>query len=142
MAVSTLLVLFALLAALSGSQALQCYNCSSDVTYGCADPFMASNTTSIPTCAGTWCSKNTTYIGYLDLVIVARWCEQSTPVPTGPCTAITTIGAAGIRYTTFACACSSGDECNSAPGRLHQRLGVYASLAASAAVLLLAKLQG
>jgi hypothetical protein len=142
MAASTLLALLAFLVTFSGSRALQCYNCTSDVTYGCADPFMMSNTTSIPTCAGTWCSKNTTYIGYLDLVVVSRWCEQSTPVPSGPCTALTSIGAAGIRVTTFACSCSSGDECNSAPGGLHQRMGVYASLATSAAVVMAAKLQG
>jgi len=119
----TLAALVAFLMLVGSTDAVQCYDC-----LNCGDPFKSSG---VGKCDNTYCSKTKGQLGGMTTVI--RGCSSFAPWD-----GCKTVKIAGASETTCYC---TGHLCNSAPGLQHHS-GVYALLATSAAVVLLAKLQG
>jgi len=115
--------------AIGSSGAIKCYDCLPGDS--CRDPFKKNG---VGTCDGSACMKAKASTSQGE--VVTRSCfPGSTPPPQTGCESESRGGA-----SVTACLCTT-DLCNSAQG-LHQRATVYALLATSAAVVLLAKLQG
>jgi len=125
LALATLVVLAM---SIGSSGAVECYSCTGD---DCGDPFKKDG---VATCDGSSCAKGK--VSASGREEVTRFCfPDSTPPPYTGCKSETGGGASAT-----ACFCNTA-LCNSAQGQ-QQRATVYALLATSAAVVLIAKLQG
>jgi len=133
------IAIIALLTTVLSCDAFQCYDCSSDINPGCGENLNTaiSNTK----CTGTYCGiGKTTGIG---ATIFLRGCfDDESLIPSNNCS--------NLIYNdlpAYGCSCSR-DLCNlnfetaSSSSGVKQHADAYALLATSAAVVLLAKLQG
>jgi len=120
-----------LLMTLEGTEAIQCYSCSSVDTADCGTPFYSSL---VSTCGGSHCSKVVTTAAETGLTTVVRSCQTGTPVTSCQ------YGGSSISAVTT-CYCQT-NYCNSAQGLTYNNKIYVPLIAMSAAVVLLVKLQG
>jgi len=131
---SMMVALVVLLAAVGCSDAVQCYECSSDEKGNCADPFNKDKTT-VTKCNGTFCVKSTSFqkrVGIAGEHSVARGCDGSSTdvLEKNECSSFSFRGD-----SSEICACK-GELCNAAQPRVHSA-GINALLSASVVLIVL-----
>jgi len=130
----TVVAVIAILATVSGTDAIRCYSCS--VLNACDDPF-DPNRPGVGQCDGTYCMKlkGTVNVSGNKVTVVQRSCYSASDIKEG-CESASYEGSSGTL-----CYCKNS-FCNSAHNFKQPNGGVYTLLATSTAVVLLAKLQG